>query len=229
MSVAWQELVAQLALRLDPLRPGDDHRIGDAALEVVALPHLERRVERPRPADRIVVVGRRRAELVEVRHVLLDRVRDAVEELVLVDRAVRAALAARAVVGDEHDDRVLELRRSARGSRAAARSRGRCARGSRRTPRPSGRRASSRRRRASPTAGRCRRGFQGLPSTLVSSAYGLSGDQLGVGGEDPHLLLALEDDARGTPRSPCRTCPCTCRSTPWARGAGRAWRRGRST
>ena len=50
-------------LRADPRRPGDDQRVGGAALVVgVALPQLERRVERPRPAGRIVVVrlaGRR--------------------------------------------------------------------------------------------------------------------------------------------------------------------------
>ena len=39
-------------------------------------------------------------------------VRDAVGEHHLVDRAVRATLAARAVVGDEQDQRVLALRRS---------------------------------------------------------------------------------------------------------------------
>ena len=39
----------------------------------------------------------------------LDGVGDVVEELVLVERAVRAALAAGAVVGDDDDDRVVEL------------------------------------------------------------------------------------------------------------------------
>ena len=77
----------------DALRPRDDHGVGSAALVVgVALPHLERRVERPRPAVGVVVEGAWSAELVEVLEVLLDRVRDAVEELVLVHRAVRATL-----------------------------------------------------------------------------------------------------------------------------------------
>ena len=39
----------------------------------------------------------------------LGRVGDAVEEPPLVERAVRAALAARAVVGHDDDDRVVEL------------------------------------------------------------------------------------------------------------------------
>jgi hypothetical protein len=56
-----------------------------------------------------VVVGLRAAEVVEQREVGLDVVRNAVEELVLVDGAVRSALAARAVVGDEHDQSVLQL------------------------------------------------------------------------------------------------------------------------
>src|SRR5262245_7950575 len=103
-----QELVAELAPRLDALRPRDYERVGDAAFEVVTLPHLERRVERPGPADGVVVVGRRRAELVELPQDGLDVVRDAVEELGLVDGTVRAAFAARAVVGDEDDDRVVE-------------------------------------------------------------------------------------------------------------------------
>ena len=100
-------LLADLAPRLHPGRPRDDARVARAAVELVALPHLERRVERHRPAVRVVVVRLRAAELVEQRQVGLDVVGDAVDELHLVDRAVRAALAARAVVGDEDHERVL--------------------------------------------------------------------------------------------------------------------------
>ena len=93
-----------------PGRPADDAHVRRAALVAgEALPVRERRVERPGPAVAVVVVGERRAELVEAPQVLLDVVGDAVEELVLVERPVRAALAARAVVGDDDDDRVLEL------------------------------------------------------------------------------------------------------------------------
>ena len=110
MSTAWLYWRRSSPRRLDPGRPGDDQRVGGAALVVrVALPQLERRVERPGPPGRVVVVRPRAAELVEVLEVLLHRVGEAVEELVLVDRAVRPALARGAVVGDEHDDRVLEL------------------------------------------------------------------------------------------------------------------------
>ena len=102
-------LLADLAPRLDARRPRDDARVRGPAVELVALPHLERRVERHRPAGRVVVVGPRAAELVDHREVLLEVVGDAVGELHLVDRAVRAALAAGAVVGDDDDHRVLEL------------------------------------------------------------------------------------------------------------------------
>ena len=56
-----------------------------------------------------MLVGVGAAQLVDELHVLFDRVRPAVEELVLVDRAVRAPLAGGAVVGGVHDDGVLEL------------------------------------------------------------------------------------------------------------------------
>ncbi len=100
-------LLADLALRLHAGGPRDDARIARAAVELVALPHLERRVEGHRPAVRIVVVRLRTAEIVEERHVGLDGVGDALHHLHLVDRAVRAALTRRPVVRDEDDERVL--------------------------------------------------------------------------------------------------------------------------
>ena len=145
-------LVADLALGLDAGRPRDDARVARAAVELVALPHLERRVERHRPAVRVMVVRLRAAELVEERHVGLDGVGDAVRELHLVDRAVRAALAGGAVVGDEDHEGVLapaELLEEAEqapdlvvGVREESRV----------DLRHAARTASSRRRRASPTA-----------------------------------------------------------------------------
>jgi hypothetical protein len=56
-----------------------------------------------------VVVGLRAAELVELGDVLRKVVCDAVGELHLVDGAGRPPLAARSVVGDDDDERVLEL------------------------------------------------------------------------------------------------------------------------
>ncbi len=223
-----QELVPELAPGLDSLRPRDDQRIRDAALEVVALPHLERRVEGPRPADRIVVVGPRRAEVVDVLQVLLDRVGDAVEELVLVDGAVRPALAARAVVGDEDDDRVLELARLLEeveqppdlviGVREEARVHlGHAAEEpllvvGERVPRADD--------------------VDLVPRLSVGARLvhvGVDRRQLRVLRGRSRAASAARTRARDTPRSPCRSGPCTCRSTPWRRDAARASRPGRST
>ena len=103
-------LVADLATRLDALRPGDDEWIGRAAGVLrVALEHLERCRERNRPSGREVVVGIRSPELVDHLHVLGQIIGVAVEELVLVDGTVRRAFAGGAVVGGVQDQRVLEL------------------------------------------------------------------------------------------------------------------------
>ena len=110
MSIAWWYW-----WRISPLprasgrRPGDDARVGGAAVELIPLPHLERSVERHRPPVRVVVVGLRPAELVDHRQVRLDVVGDAVREQHLVDRAVGAALAAGPVIGHQDHQRVLPL------------------------------------------------------------------------------------------------------------------------
>jgi hypothetical protein len=85
----------------------DDERIADAAAIGLALPAAEGRVAREGPAPGIVIEGRRASELVDLLQVFLERVGDVVEELVLVDRSGRPAFRACAVVGDEHDQRVV--------------------------------------------------------------------------------------------------------------------------
>ena len=103
-------VVTELAVCANSLGPGDDRGIGDATLVGgVALVELVGRVERHRPADRVVVVGLRAAEFVVAPHAVLDGVDEAVEELDFVDRPVGSALAAGAVVGDHHDDCVVQL------------------------------------------------------------------------------------------------------------------------
>ena len=103
-------LVAHFAAGLDALRPRDHQRVAGASRILgVALEHLERRRRCCRPPGRIVLVGVRPAEPVDQLEVLRELVRIAVEELVLVDRSVRAALSRRAVVGREDDNGVLEL------------------------------------------------------------------------------------------------------------------------
>ena len=103
-------LIADLAFGLDPLGPRDDHGITRSPGELaVALEHLERGGEGHRPAGRVVVVGVRAAQGVEVLHVLRQFVGVAVEELVLVDRPVGRALPGGAVVGAVEHDGVLQL------------------------------------------------------------------------------------------------------------------------
>ena len=95
---------------LDPCRPRDDHRIGRATLIArVALPHLERRVEGPGPAGRVMVVRLRRSQFVEVLECFLDRVGQPVEQLILVHRPVRTTFARGAVIGNENYQGVVEL------------------------------------------------------------------------------------------------------------------------
>jgi len=103
-------LVAHLSLRLDPLGPRNDQRATRAAaIFRVALEHLEWRRERHRPTGRKVVVGLRATEDIQILHVLGQFIGIVVEELVLVDRAARAAFTRSAVVRAIEDDRVVEL------------------------------------------------------------------------------------------------------------------------
>ena len=103
MSMMCAYCVRTSPLRLDAVRPGDDERVADAAAVGLPLPAPERRVAGPRPAPRVVVEVLRAADLVDDLEAVLERLRGVVEELRLVGGAGRAALGARAVVGDHHD------------------------------------------------------------------------------------------------------------------------------
>ena len=107
-------------------RPGDDARVGGAAAVGLALPATERRVPRVGPAPGVVVEHVGAAQLVDSLEVLLDRLRDIVEEHHLVERSDRAALRARAVVGDEDEQRVVELADLLQEARPPVRTRDRC-------------------------------------------------------------------------------------------------------
>ena len=102
-------LLAHLPLRGDALWPADDERVRDSAAVGLALPAPERRVARPGPAPWVVVEVLRAADLVDRGEAVRERFGCVVEELRLVGRPGRAALGARAVVGDHHDQRVVEL------------------------------------------------------------------------------------------------------------------------
>ena len=90
-------------------RPRHDAGVGGAAAVGLALPAPERRVPRVGPSPGVVVEHVGAAQLVESLEVLLDRLRHVVEEHHLVERSDRAALRARAVVGDEDEQGVVEL------------------------------------------------------------------------------------------------------------------------
>ena len=86
MSMACTYCVATSPCRLDARRPVHDARVGDAAPVDLALPALERRVARPRPAARVVVEVFGPPSSSIARQDLLDGLRHAVEELRLVQR-----------------------------------------------------------------------------------------------------------------------------------------------
>ncbi len=102
-------LLADLALGPDALGPDHHERVGDSAAIGLALPAPERRVAGVCPAPGVVVVGLGAAEILERGQVLLHVVGNVVEKLRFVHRADRAALGARAIVGDHHDQGVLVL------------------------------------------------------------------------------------------------------------------------
>ena len=110
------ELRPRRRIRLDPLRPGDGHRLAGAA-EVGAhqLGALVRRAARPRPSGVVHVVGLRAAERIEAAEfvqrleVLRDRGRDAVLRELLADGAVQALRRGTVVAPDVEDQRVVEL------------------------------------------------------------------------------------------------------------------------
>ena len=111
MSMTVVPLGAELVLRRNPLRPGDDHAVAGAA--VVAgdlLGPLERGTHRVRPADRVVVERLPRPDIVAPLQQLLEVFLYAVEERHLVEKPLQAPFGARPVVaGDVDDERVVEL------------------------------------------------------------------------------------------------------------------------
>ncbi len=108
-SIACTYWCACVTVGADAVRPVHDQRIRDTTFVRVALEPLERRVPRPRPTPRVVVVRQRTAEIVDAAQVLLEALGHEVEEVLLVERALRAAFGRRAVVAHHEHDRVVEL------------------------------------------------------------------------------------------------------------------------
>ena len=106
------ELRADLAFGFDPLRPMNDGSVpGPAKVRRDLLGPLVGRVHGVGPADRIVVVGLRAAELVEPLRQILGRLHglQAIEVAHLVKAAVDRSLGRGAVVTDDvEDERVIK-------------------------------------------------------------------------------------------------------------------------
>src|SRR5215813_6325843 len=102
-------LRAHFTLRFDPFRPVNNEWIADTAAVGLALPTAKRRVAGPCPAPGVVVTKFWTAKLVQSGQVLFKGSLHVVEEQRFVDHAGWAAFRAGAVVGDRHDNRVVEL------------------------------------------------------------------------------------------------------------------------
>ena len=175
------ELRTDLALGLDALRPVHDRAVARAApVRRDLLGPLIRRIHRMRPADRVVVVGVRSAEVVDLALQELDRLdcRHAVQHRHFVEAAVQRSFGRGAVVADDVDRPACRRGPpSPLAHRPAVPRGGRCARG---TP------------HRFPFAGR---GSASAPAASASQA-GISSGRFvssASAGITPSVLLAGED------------------------------------
>ena len=168
---------SHLAAALNALGPGYDERIGGTPAVGLALPAAEGGVAGIGPAPGVVVVGFDAAQLIDHLEVVFQRFLDIVEEEHLVERAHRPAFGAGAVVGDDHDQRVVQLADLAQEIEDASKVMIGEARRSRRRPPCSGHRAAWPR-------------LAGFPNRHI----GVVRRQLGAWRDDPHIQLALVDD-----------------------------------
>ena len=102
------ELAPECAGPTESLGPVDDQRIANAAAVRVLLVPLERGVPRLRPAPRDVGVAVRSTDVVQARHGGVDVLWHAIEPAHLVEHAGRSSLLARAVVGHDDEQGVVE-------------------------------------------------------------------------------------------------------------------------
>ena len=101
------ELMAQFALGLDPLRPRDHERIANAAAMGILLVAPQRRVGCHRPAQRKIRMSVRPADIVDALQFFRDRLRAKIIRPHRVDKTQRPALLAGAIVGQHHNQRVV--------------------------------------------------------------------------------------------------------------------------
>ena len=214
--MTWWNWLRDSPLAVEPVRPVHDGAVARAApVRGDLLGPLVRRAHRVRPADRVVVVGVRGAEVVDLGQQELGRLdaRHAVERGHLVEAAVHRALGRRAVVADDVvDQRVVEDAEVVEGVDDPAD----VVVG---LLEETGVDLHLARQHRLELVGHV------VPGRDLFVARG----QLGVGGDHAQLLLPRERSSRAARPSPRRTCPCTCPTRPSARGAGRGWRRARST
>ena len=144
------ELAAHRAGVGDAAGPVHDQGRAGPAEPGVALPELVGRVAGPGPGPGVVVVGAEPAPVVVVGEVVVHGLPEVRGEAVLVDAAGHAPLGAGAVVGEDHDERVVECARGSRATRGPGRSARRCGSGSRRRPPAGGRACAARRPRGRP-------------------------------------------------------------------------------
>ena len=85
-------LMASFASGGNALWPAKNEWIGDATFVGLTLPTFERRVARPRPTPRVMVVRVGSAEVVDAAQVLFEALGLEVEEVHLVERAVGPTL-----------------------------------------------------------------------------------------------------------------------------------------
>ena len=101
-------LIASCSGIADAVWPVHDERVTYAALVGVLFVETQRRIADLGPARGVVVVQVGSTDFVDTIHHVFRTATDQIEEPEFVQRAVFASLLARAVIGDQHDDRVVE-------------------------------------------------------------------------------------------------------------------------
>ncbi len=103
------ELRALPASGGNALRPANNERVGNAAVEDVALPTFEGCVASHCPASSVVSVGVFGAPFIVMFQIGFKRVWYAIEKQVFVERSKETTLTGSTVIGNEHDQCVVQV------------------------------------------------------------------------------------------------------------------------